>query len=85
MIKVGKIRFEDFMQLPFIENQQVIQAFSSNTPQEALTDAIRTPPIWLLSKLACSSEVCRSAVFLQHNPSMSLLNQHPKQLTNLLI
>ena len=42
MIKVGKVRFEDFMQLPFIENQQVIQAFSSNTPQEALTAGIRT-------------------------------------------
>jgi hypothetical protein len=47
MIKVGKIRFEDCMKLPFIDNQQVIQAFSPNTPQEALTDGIRT---WSLDR-----------------------------------
>ena len=40
LVEVGHIRLEDAVQLPLMQDQQVIEAFLPHTPQEALTDGI---------------------------------------------
>ncbi len=40
LIEVHHIRFEDTLELSFMKDQQVVQAFLPYTPQEALTDGI---------------------------------------------
>jgi hypothetical protein len=40
LVEVHHIRIEDTLDLPLMEDQQVIEAFLSHTPQEALTDRI---------------------------------------------
>jgi len=40
LVEVAHIRIEDALELPLMKDQQLIQAFLSGTPQEALADGI---------------------------------------------
>ena len=40
LIEVGHVRIEDAVELPLMEDHQVIQAFLTHTSQEAFTDGI---------------------------------------------
>ena len=40
LVEVGHIRIENALELPLLQDQQVIQAFLTHTSQEAFTDGI---------------------------------------------
>jgi len=40
LVEVHHIRIEDTLELPLMNNQQMVQTFLSHTPQEAFTDGI---------------------------------------------
>jgi hypothetical protein len=39
-VEVGHIGIEHALELPLMQDQQMVQAFLSDTPQETLTDAL---------------------------------------------
>ena len=42
IVKVGHILFHDPVQMPFAQNQDIVEAFSSEAPQKTLTGSRRT-------------------------------------------
>lgn len=70
LVEVHDIRFEKAVQLLFLEDQEVIQAFSSHTSQKAFTDGIR---LWGSVRRSKDVDAARGCYSREFRPEFAII------------